>query len=110
MMAQSDPIKPQLLYITDNLLVLKIWFYKLVLPEETKETEYWKKYFPEKHNFPKVIEVEKFANSSQSLKKMSQKIRSQFFETMLFFFIFRFSLLSLRICYKFKRWIYYKTI
>ncbi len=42
---------------------------KLFLPEETKQTQDWKKNFPEKHDFPKIVEMQQFADASQSLKK-----------------------------------------
>ena len=41
---------------------------QFLLPEKAEQSEDGKKEFPEKHDFPKVIEVEKLADARQSLK------------------------------------------
>ena len=41
---------------------------QFLLPEKAEQSEDGKNEFPEKHDFPKVIEVEKLADARQSLK------------------------------------------
>ena len=47
---------------------------QFLLPEKAEQSEDGKKEFPEKHDFPKVIEVEKLADARQSLKCFFKKL------------------------------------